>query len=104
MKPKPMSRDEVSSLVANAIRNAVDYVESELYPDWEKAQRYFEGKVDIGHEEGRSKVVATKCRDTVRAIKPPLVRSFLATDRPVEFIGTQPDDVQGAQQSTAYVR
>lgn len=104
MQKKPMSRDEIKSLVSSAIQNAVDYIKSDLSPEWEKAQRYFEGKVDIGHEEGRSKVVATKCRDTVRAVKPPLVRAFLATDKPVEFIATQPDDVEAAKQATAYVR
>ena len=43
-------------------------------------------KVDIGYEDGRSKVVATKVRDVVRAIKPSLMRVFLSTARPVEFM------------------
>jgi len=104
MKPEPMDRSKVNSLVSSAIREAVSYIESELSDDWQKAQRYFNGKVDIAHEEGRSKVVATKCRDTVRAIKPALMRAFLATDKPVEFIPKQPDDVQAAEQATAYTQ
>jgi hypothetical protein len=104
MQKKPMTRDEISSLASNAIQQAVDYIESDLAEDWLKAERYFKGEVDIGHEQGRSKVVATKCRDTVRAVKPPLVRAFLATDKPVEFIATTPDDVEAAEQATAYVR
>lgn len=102
MKPKPMKRDEIANVVHTAVSNAVDYIESEIAEDRLKAQRYFDGEVDIGHEEGRSKVVATKCRDTVRAIKPALMRTFLASEKPVEFLPKQPDDVQPAEQATAY--
>ena len=47
---------------------AVDFVESEI-TNRIKAQRYFDGEVDIGYEDGRSKCVSTKVRDVVRAVK-----------------------------------
>ena len=103
MELKPMKRDEVQSIVQDAVTSAVDFIESEISGERLKAQRYFDGEVDIGHEEGRSKVVATKCRDTVRAIKPALMRAFLSTTSPVEFIPRQPDDVAAAEQATQYV-
>ena len=80
---KPKSRSEVEGIVQDAIASAVDFVESEISQDRIKAQRYYDGEVDIGFEDGRSKVVATKVRDTVRAVKPSLMRVFLSTSKPV---------------------
>lgn len=104
MQPKPMNKDEIQSVLQSAIDEARDFVHSEISEDRVKAQRYFDGKVDIGHEEGRSRVVATKCRDVVRAIKPNLMKTFMQTDKPVEFIPKTQDDVDGAEQATAWAQ
>lgn len=103
MELKPLERDDVESIARSAVTNAVDFVESNIAPDRIKAQRYFDGQVDIGSEEGRSSVVATKVRDTVRAIKPSLMRVFLSTDKPVEYMPTGPEDAVVAEQATSYV-
>ena len=100
---KPMTEQEIESIARDAIQDAVDFVESEISSDRIKSQRYFDGEVDIGEEEGRSKVVATKVRDTVRAIKPSLMRVFLSTDKPVEYVPRGPEDVQMAEQATEYM-
>lgn len=103
MQLKPMERDDVEAIAREAVTNAVDFVESNIASDRIKAQRYYDGETDIGHEEGRSKVVATKVRDTIRAIKPSLMRVFLATDKPVEYVPTNPQDAPAAEQATSYV-
>jgi hypothetical protein len=100
---KPMTPDEIESIAREAVTDSVDFVESEIAEDRIKAQRYFDGEVDIGEEEGRSKVVATKVRDTIRAIKPSLMRVFLSTDKPVEYVPRGPEDVQAAEQATEYM-
>jgi hypothetical protein len=100
---KPKSRSEIEGIVQDAIASAVDFVESEISQDRIKAQRYYDGEVDIGYEDGRSKVVATKVRDTVRAVKPSLMRVFLSTSKPVEFVPKGPEDVAGAAQATDYI-
>ena len=64
-KPKPLSDTEVRNVVRTAIDEAVNYVESEISPDRERAMRYYEGKCDVGHEQGRSRIVSTKIRDTM---------------------------------------
>lgn len=99
-----LSPDQVQNIVQVAIEEATDYIESEVEDERIKSARYFNGEVDIGHEHGRSKVVATKCRDVVRAVKPSLMRIFLASGKPVEFVPTSPDDVQAAEQATAYAQ
>ena len=100
---KAMSEDDVQKIAQEAVQSAISFVESEIAEDRIKSQRYFEGEVDIGQEDGRSKIVATKVRDTVRAIKPSLMRVFLSSEHPVEFIPTSQEDVKSAEQATKYV-
>ena len=99
---KKMDDDEVQSIVKDALDSAISFVESEIAEDRIKSQRYFEGEVDIGQEDGRSKIVSTKVRDTIRAIKPSLMRVFLSSENPVEFIPTSQEDVKGAEQATKF--
>lgn len=103
-KPTPMTETEIQGIVREAVLEAVDFVESEIAPSRIKAQRYFDGEVDIGEEDGRSKVVATKVRDTVRAIKPSLMRVFLSTDRAVEYVPSGPKDVNFSELATKYMQ
>jgi hypothetical protein len=103
MELKPKSRTEVEGIVQDAISSAVDFVESEISQDRIKAQRYYDGEVDLGYEQGRSKVVATKVRDTVRAVKPSLMRIFLSTAKPVEYVPHGPEDVAMAEQATEFM-
>ena len=103
MELKAKTESEIESIVQAAIDDAVDFVESEISEDRITAQRYYDGEVDIGYEDGRSKVVATKVRDVVRAVKPSLMRVFLSTARPVEFMPHGAEDVAMAAQATDYV-
>ena len=103
MEPTEKSFTEIEGIVKDAIAQAVDFVESEITHERIKAQRYFDGEVDIGYEQGRSGVVATKVRDTVRAVKPSLMRVFMSTARPVEFIPRGPEDVAFAEQASDYM-
>tara|TARA_R110002110_G_scaffold403388_2_gene621185 strand:+ start:1331 stop:3496 length:2166 start_codon:yes stop_codon:yes gene_type:complete len=100
---KPKSEREIESIVQDAMNDAVDFIEGEISDDRIKAQRYYDGEVDIGHEDGRSKVVATKVRDTVRAVKPSLMRIFLSTAKPVEYTPKGPEDVAAAEQATSFM-
>ena len=99
---KAMTDDDVQGIAKDALDSAISFVESEIAEDRIKSQRYFEGEVDIGQEDGRSKIVATKVRDTIRAIKPSLMRVFLSSENPVEYIPTSQKDVVGAEQATKY--
>ena len=102
-KPEPMDTMDIENIVSEAIDQAVDFVESEIAPDRIKAQKYFDGETDIGYEEGRSKVVSTKVRDTIRNIKPSLMRVFLSNDKAVEFLPKSPKDVMPAEQATTFI-
>jgi len=97
-----MKEDEIQGAVKAAIEAAIDYVDSDIRDQRERAQKYFDGAVDLSHEQGRSKVVSTKVRDVVRGAKPGLMRVFLTNDKFVEFTPKGPEDVQSAEQATAY--
>lgn len=103
MEAKPLTEQDIQSIAQSAVENCVSFVESEVAPSRIKAQRYYEGEVDIGEEEGRSTVVATKVRDAIRNMKPSLLRVFLQSDRAVEFIPTKPEQIRFAEQATKYV-
>ncbi len=103
MDLKPMTEQDIEGIAREAVQDAVDFCESEIAEDRIKAQRYFDGETDIGEEDGRSKVVSTKVRDTIRAIKPSLMRVFLSTDKPVEFVPRNQEDVPMAEQATKYM-
>ena len=97
-----MSKDDIQGAIKQAIQDAIDYVDSDISRQRERAQRYFDGAVDLEHEDGRSKVVSTKVRDVVRGAKPSLMRIFLSNDKFVEFTPKGPEDVASAEQATAY--
>jgi len=101
-KLQAMDEQQIEDIAKDAVQQAVNFVESEIASDRIKSQRYFEGEVDIGEEDGRSKIVSTKVRDTVRAIKPSLMRVFLSSENPVEYIPTSQEDVKMAEQATKY--
>lgn len=102
-KLEQLDKQDVENIVSDAVDNAVDFVESEIALHRIKAQRYFDGETDLGHEEGRSKVVSTKVRDTIRNIKPSLLRIFMSNERVVEFVPKGPEDVGMSEQATDYI-
>jgi hypothetical protein len=104
MKPTKLTEDQIGNAVSQAIEDAVSFIESEIAQDRITAQKYFDGRTNVKHEDGRSKVVATKCRDTVRAIKPALMRVFLQSGSPVEFVPRGPQAVAAAEQATKYAK
>lgn len=100
---QPLDDDEIEGILRVAIEDAVDFIESEISEERIKSQRYFDGQCDLAFETGRSKVVSTKVRDTVRAVKPSLMRVFLSSGRFVEYLPRGPEDVQFADQATTYM-
>ena len=103
MRLEPLDKTQIESIVSKAIDDAIDFCDAEIEPQRIKAQRYYDLECDLGYEEGRSKVVASKCREVVRGIKPSLQRVFLATEKPVEFVPRGSEDVQAAEQATQFI-
>jgi len=99
---KPMNDDQIQALVKSAVDDARSWIDGDIQPQRVKAQDYYNGNVSFAAEEGRSKIVATKCRDAIRALKPSIMRTFLQT-KAVEFIPRNDESVKNAEHATEYV-
>ena len=73
MKIEPMDDMTVEGIIQKAVQDAVDFIEAEIEEPRIRSQRYYDGEVDIGYEDGRSRVVATKCREVVKSLKPSIM-------------------------------
>ena len=102
MKIEAMDDETVQGIIQKAVEDAVDFIEAEITEPRLKSQRYYDGEVDIGFEDGRSRVVATKCREVVKSLKPSIQRVFLSTENVVEFVPRMPEDVQVCEQMTKF--
>ena len=99
-----MDDDKFQSIVRSRIQSAVDYVDSDLAPDRERATRFYLGdmKKEAPAPDGRSKVVSRDVRDTVQGIMPSLMRIFMSSEKVVEFQPYGPEDEESADQATDY--
>lgn len=98
-----MAPDEFAAAVKAAIADAADYIDTNIAPERETAQKYYNGEPFGNEEEGRSQVVMTEVRDTILAMMPSLLRVFTASEKPVEFAPRRAEDVAMAEQATDYV-
>jgi len=102
---RPQEGDEdLHSVIANAIKDAVAYVEDELAPERVKATEYYHGK-PLGNEvEGRSQAQMTEVRDGITGQIPGLIRLLHGPEHVVEYVPKRGDQVAQAEQATDYAR
>lgn len=93
---EPLTKSELQSFVRSEIDDAVEFNQSELEQDRIDGQLYFNGGTKIKHEEGRSAVIVTKVRDTIRQLLPSVVRTFIQSGKAVEIKPTHSGDYQMA--------
>lgn len=98
-----MSEEEFQGAVKAAITDAADYIDDEIAPLRERAQKYYNAEPFGNEEEGRSQVVMSEVRDVILAMLPSLLRVFTASEKPVEFAPRRAEDVAMAEQATDYV-
>lgn len=85
------------------VERAVNFLNSDFMPDWERAQKYYNGDSDLPKVKGRSNVVATTVRDAIRNSRPSLLRIFLHADKIVEYVPNGPQSAPLAHQQSRYV-
>ena len=98
-----MDEQELEGLVASLIESAQDYIDLQEAPDRVKASNYYQGLPFGNEEDGRSQVVSFDVRDTVSLMLPQIMRTFFGSERVVEFVPRQPEDVVGSEQATDFV-
>ena len=98
-----MKDSELEGIVASLIESATDYIDLQEAPDRVQASDYYQGKPFGNEEDGRSQVVSYDVRDTISLMLPQIMRTFFGSERVVEFVPRQPEDVVSAQQATDFV-
>ena len=102
MADEPMDDTTLQSILAAEIEDAISYVDSDLSPIRAEATRYYRGDPFGNEAEGQSQVVATEVRDTVNAMLPSIMRVFFSSEKTVEYMPRNQEDVAGAEQATDY--
>ena len=95
--------DVVINELGQDLDTALDFVSAEFEADRARAQRYYNGQSDLPVDANRSKYVATKVRDTIRGIRPSLMRVFASSDQPVQFVPGTVAQGMIAEQQTLFI-
>lgn len=98
-----MDQDQYRGVVKQTIADAVDYIDTIVAPDRERATKYYRGDPFGNEEAGRSQIVMTEVRDSVLATLPSLLRIFTSSEKVCEFSPRTAEKVEQAAQQTDYV-
>ena len=98
-----MEARELQAIVSREINDAVQFVEEEIGPRRAESLRYYRGDPMGNEEDGRSQVVSRVLREAVGDTLPSLMRTFFGSERAVEYLPNNAEDVQAAEQATDYV-
>ncbi len=102
IEPDILTADDIEGELSLEVESAVSFMHSELAPQWERAQRYYNGETDLPTQKGRSRIVSTQVRDAIRAARPSLLRIFLHADTIVEFLPSHTIHGALAHQQSVY--
>lgn len=100
---KGLDDDEFRGVVKSAIDDAVDYIDGFVAPLRAAATQYYRGEPLGNEEDGRSQIVMTELRDVVQGMLPGLLRLFCSGENAVEFVPTNANTVELAEQQTDYI-
>ena len=98
-----MDEVELQSILSQEAEDAVTYIDSDLSPLRAQATAYYRGDLFGNEQDGQSKVVATEVRDTVNSMLPSIMKVFFGSEKMVEYVPRQPEDVPAAEQATDYI-
>lgn len=101
--PEPMDDSRLEALIASHIRGALGYDADTLSNERADNIARYEGEPYGDERQGRSQVMSRDVMETVEAVMPSLVRTFLGTDEVVTFDPAEPEDEAYADQATDYV-
>lgn len=82
--PKMDLEEAVSSLQRH-VEDAINFMESEIYPEIEAAEAFYDGETSLDLVEGRSQITDTVVRDVIRSLKPSIMRVFTQADEIVQY-------------------
>jgi hypothetical protein len=102
-KKKPLSDEEVLSLVEKQVNMGVGFCDSKLSAEREKVLKYYNSTLPAQQNSGRSSYRSTDVYDSVEAMKAQLLETFAGNpDNLVSFPPQGPEDVSKSRVATEY--
>lgn len=104
-KKKSKERRALEKVLGNlrlTVTDAISFIQ-DFEEEFDKADRYYDGQTDVPPTANRSKVVATTVRDSIRAMRPSLMRVLASNRR--EIVKYRPSSIKQApvtDQQTKY--
>jgi len=99
---KPISEDELASVVDRQIRQSVGYYDSKLSKERQDVIDYYNGVKPKPVHAGNSKYVSLDVFDSVDSMKAVLLETFAAGNRVVAFEPQGEDDIELANTASEY--
>lgn len=100
---KPLSVDEVKSILSREISDAIGGVGTEISREQQRALDFYYGKSLGNEQKDRSQVVLMDVLEVVEWAMPSLMRMFTGSSKIVEYKAKRPEDQKKAELATAYV-
>jgi hypothetical protein len=98
-----MSDGELQSVVASYISDAIQYIDDDISPIRAESTKYYRGDPFGNEVDGRSQVVSRDVRDSVQAVLPSMMRVFFGSEKVVEFVPRNANDMAMSEQATDYL-
>ena len=98
-----MTEAELQVVVRGYIADAIQYIDDEISPIRAESTKYYRGDPFGNEVDGRSEVVSRDVRDSVQAVLPSMMRVFFGSEKVVEFVPRNANDLGMAEQATDYL-
>jgi hypothetical protein len=98
-----MSEADLQAVVSSYISDAIQYIDDDISPIRAESTKYYRGDPFGNEVDGRSQVVSRDVRDSVQAVLPSMMRVFFGSEKVVEFVPRNANDMAMAEQATDYL-
>ena len=96
------NEEELQGILKSELDDARDYIE-QVGEDRAEATEYYLGESPNGQSSMQSEYVSTDVRDSVLFMLPSIMRTFFGTNKIVEFVPRNAEDIPLATQQTDYI-
>ncbi len=97
-----MTDDELVAIAAREAFQSLGFLSGRLSEERRLAMAYYNGEPYGDEIDGSSAVVTTEVRDTIEAMLPSFLKTFMGSEDVVEFEPETPSDEASAKQATDY--
>ena len=97
-----INQEELQGILKSELDDARDYIE-QVGEDRAEATEYYLGESPQGQSSMQSEYVSTDVRDSILFMLPSIMRTFFGTNKIVEFVPRNAEDIPLATQQTDYI-